>query len=148
VVALAFGAADFARDLALDPGPDGIETLFARSSLVIASRVAGIRPPIDSVQTDIADLERLRRTTRAARALGFFGRSVIHPSQIAVVNETFTPDAAEIARAREVVEAARGGVARGDGAVRTARGEFVDAAVLRRAEDTLRLAEELAAVRA
>lgn len=147
VVALGFGAADFARDLSLEPGPDGLETLYARSSLVVASRAAGTRPPIESVQTDVADLERLRRTTRAARALGFFGRSVIHPSQIAVVNEAFTPDRAEIARACEVVAAAERGASAGQGAVRTAAGEFVDAAVLRSAEDTLRLARRLAEAR-
>lgn len=144
VVALSFGAADFARDLSLEPGPDGIETLYARSSLVVASRAAGIRPPIESVQTDLADIELLRRTTRAARALGFFGRSVVHPSQIAVVNEAFTPDEAEIARAREVVAAAARGAVAGRGAVRTEAGDFIDAAVVRRAEDTLRLARHLA----
>jgi citrate lyase subunit beta / citryl-CoA lyase len=146
VLALAFGAADFARDLGLEPGPDGTETLYARSALVVASRVAGIRPPIESVQTDIADLERLSRSTRAARALGFFGRSVIHPTQIAVVNDVFTPNAAEIARAREIVEAADRGSANGRGAVRSGD-ELVDAAIVKRAQDTLWLAQELAGAR-
>jgi citrate lyase subunit beta/citryl-CoA lyase len=147
VLALAFGAADFARDLGLEPGPDGTETLYARSSLVVASRVAGIRPPIESVQTDIADLARLARTTRAARALGFFGRSVIHPTQIAVVNDAFTPTATEIERAREIVEAAERGAANGQGAVRSAGGEMVDAAIVKRAHDTLSLARDLAGAR-
>ena len=147
VIALAFGAADFARDMALEVGPDGTETLFARSSLVVTSRVAGIRPPVESVQTDIADLDRLARTTRQARALGFFGRSVIHPSQIATVNEAFTPDAAELARAREILEAAERAGARGQGATRSASGEFVDEAIVKRARDTLRLARELAGAR-
>lgn len=146
VMALGFGAADFARDLSLEPDADGRETLYARSALVVASRVAGIRPPVESVQTDIADVDRLRRTTRAARALGFFGRSVIHPTQIDIVNEAFTPSDAEIARARAVVAAARGGVA-AHGALRMVSGEFVDVAIVRRAEDTLRLAELLAGAR-
>jgi citrate lyase subunit beta/citryl-CoA lyase len=147
VVALAFGAADFARDLGLEPGPEGTETLYARSALVVVSRVAGIRPPIESVQTDIADLDRLVRTTRASRALGFFGRSVIHPTQIAVVNEAFTPSATEIARAREIVESAERGAASGQGAVRSTEGDMVDAAIVKRAQDTLWLARELSGAR-
>lgn len=147
VLALAFGAADFARDLGLAPGPDGIETLYARSQLVVASRVAEVRAPIESVQTDISDLDLLARTTRAARALGFFGRSVIHPSQIEVVNNVFTPDQREIARARQIVDAAEGADAGGHGAQRLPTGEFVDAAIVRRAHDTLLLSRELSGVR-
>lgn len=147
VLALAFGATDLARDLALEPGPEGVETLYARSSLVVASRAAGIRAPIESVQTDVADLDLLASTTRASRSLGFFGRSVIHPSQIAVVNRVFTPDASEVARAREVLETAERAAGRGYGAALTATGELVDAAVVRRAQDLLRLARDLDGIR-
>lgn len=147
VIALGFGAADFARDLGLTPGPDGLETLYARSQLVIVSRVAGIRAPIESVQTDIGDLDRLARTTRAARALGFFGRSAIHPSQIDVLNEVFTPDEREIARARQIVDAAERALSDGHGAVRLPSGELVDLAIVRRAQDTLLLARELSGAR-
>ena len=147
VDALAFGAADFARDLGLTPGPDGLETLFARSQLVVVSRVAGIRAPIESVQVDIADLDGLERTTRAARSLGFFGRSVIHPSQIEVVNRVFTPDEHEVARAQQIVDAAERAHADGIGALRLPTGEFVDEAIVRRAHDTLRLARDLTGVR-
>src|SRR5258706_10167951 len=104
--AFALGAANCARDLHLESTPQRTETLYARSQLVIVSRVAGIRPPIESVHADIGDTAGLDRTTRDARALGFFGRSVIHPAQVATVNAVFTPDLAEIERARAIVDAA------------------------------------------
>ena len=147
VLALAFGAADFARDLHLESTPQRTETLYARSQLVIISRVAGIRPPIESVHTDIGDTAGLDRTTREARSLGFFGRSVIHPAQVATVNAVFTPDLAEIERARTIIEAARSASTAGAGALRMANGEFVDTAIVRRAEDTLRLATDLSEAR-
>ena len=103
----AYGSTDLARDLGAEPGPEETETLFARSRLVLASRVAGVRPPIASVQTDLADEERLRATTLAARRMGFFGRSCIHPKQLAVIHEVFTPDPRRVALAREIVESYR-----------------------------------------
>ena len=147
VLALSFGAVDFARDVGVSVGADQRETLYARSRLVLASRVAEIRPPIESVYVDIADLEGLARATRESRALGFFGRSTIHPTQVPIVNDVFTPDVDEVRRAREVMEAARQAAATGTGALRLANGDFVDLAVVRRAEETLRLAAELSGIR-
>jgi citrate lyase subunit beta/citryl-CoA lyase len=147
VLALAFGAVDFARDLGLSIGPDRQETLYARSRLVLASRVAEIRRPIESVYVDIADLDGLARTTHESRALGFFGRSTIHPTQVPIVNDAFAPDADEVRRAREVIAGAREAAATRTGALRLASGDFVDVAVVRRAEDTLRLAAELSGTR-
>jgi citrate lyase subunit beta/citryl-CoA lyase len=144
VMSLGFGAIDFARDAGLRPGPDDRETLYARSRLVLASRVAEVRPPIESVYPDIADTEGLARSTRESRALGFFGRSTIHPTQVPIVNAAFTPDADELRVAREVVSAAHQAAAAGVGALRLANGDFVDLAVVRRAEDTLRLAADIA----
>ena len=144
VLALSFGAADFARDLGLIHTVERTETLFARSQLVIASRVAGVRSPIESVHLNVADLDGLARTTREAKSLGFFGRSVIHPSQIAIVNDLFTPSPSEVAAAHEIVEAARRATSIGAGALLLANGDFVDAAVVRRAENTLELVGALA----
>jgi citrate lyase subunit beta / citryl-CoA lyase len=144
VLALAFGGVDFGRDVGATSGPDGLETLYARSRLVLASRVAGVRPPVDGVYTQLADDEGLERTTQQGRALGFFGRSAIHPRQIPIINRIYTPLPHELAWARRVVQTAREAErSSGAGALQLPSGEFVDVAVVRRAEALLHLAEEL-----
>ncbi len=145
MVALGFGVADLTRDLGLIPGPDDRETLYLRSHLVLASRVAGVRPPVDGVYVHLQDQAGLERTTRAGKALGFFGRSAIHPNQVPTINAIYTPDAEEVAWARSVVEASDRAESAGSGATRTAGGEFVDVAIVRRARDVLRLADALGA---
>jgi citrate lyase subunit beta/citryl-CoA lyase len=145
VLALAFGAADLARDLNLVPGPDGLETLYARSQLVLASRLAGVRPPVDGVYTQLADEQGLERSTRQARALGFFGRSALHPRQVPIINRVFTPSEDELAWASHVVAAAQQAESAGTGALQLPNGDFVDVAIVRRAHDLLALAEALGA---
>jgi len=142
---LSFGGVDFVRDLGLRPGPDGLETLYARSRVVMASRAAGIKPPLDSVYPHLKDAEGLERSTRQGRALGFFGRSAIHPSQVGIINDVYTPSAEEVEWARGVVEAAREAESTGTGSLKLPTGEFVDAPVVRRAEGLLRLHEALSA---
>lgn len=144
VEALCFGATDLARDMGAEPGRDEIETLYARSHLVLVSRAAGIRPPIASVQIDLKDEERLLETTRAARRLGFFGRSCIHPKQLPVIHRVFTPSAESVARAREIVRAYERAKAAGSGAFTMPDGGFVDEAIARQAEDLVALADALA----
>jgi citrate lyase subunit beta/citryl-CoA lyase len=144
LLALAFGPADFLRDVNGEPTPDGIETLYARAHVVLAARVAGIGPPVDGVYTRLDDDAGLETTTRQSRALGFFGRSALHPRQVPIINAVFTPSAAEIGAAREVVATAADAEASGTGALRLPNGDFVDVAIVRRAESTLRLAESLA----
>ena len=148
VLALAYGAADFVRDLDLRPGASGTESLYARSRLVLASRVAGVRPPIDSVHTRLDDEEALRREAEQARALGYFGKSAIHPRQLPAIHEAFTPTEEEVAHARAVVSAQEEAERAGSGATTTGAvegggREFVDVAVVRRAEQTLALAARL-----
>jgi citrate lyase subunit beta/citryl-CoA lyase len=137
---LAFGATDLAADLGLLPGPEEMETLPARAELVLASRLAGLDPPIASVHTRLHDDDGLRRTTEAARRLGFFGRSVIHPRQLAVVHEVFTPAREEVAWAEAVLRAHEEAARAGSGASVAEGGQFVDAAVVRRARAVLALA--------
>ncbi len=141
---LTFGAADFAADVGAEPGPDEGETLYARSHLVAASRAAGIEPPVASVFRRLKDEKGLRASTEAAKRLGFFGRSLIHPKQIAVVHEVFSPSPDEVRRAEELVQALEGAAAAGSGVVVTRDGQFVDAAVVRRARAVLDLARSLA----
>ncbi|MGH3230125.1 MAG: HpcH/HpaI aldolase/citrate lyase family protein [Streptosporangiaceae bacterium] len=141
---LCFGAGDFALDLGLDaPDEDGApETVvFAKIRLVMASRVAGIEPPHDSVYPRYRDLGGLRAEARQARRLGFAGKHVIHPSQIPVVDEVFRPTAAQLARARRLVAALEEAERSGRGAVGV-DGELVDYPILYRARRLLQEAGE------
>jgi citrate lyase subunit beta/citryl-CoA lyase len=137
---LCFGATDFAADLGIETGDDEAETLHARCELVLASRAAGLDPPIASVHRRVEDDDGLRRTTEAARRLGFLGRSCVHPRQLAIVHAAFTPSAAEVARARALVETWERASAAGAGAALATGGELVDPAVVRRAQKILELA--------
>jgi citrate lyase subunit beta/citryl-CoA lyase len=139
-----FGAADFVRDIAGQSSADETETLYARSHLVLVSRLADLQPPVAAVYTKIGDLEDLRRATEAARRLGFFGRSCIHPSQVPVVHEVFTPTRVDVERARAIVEAFDRAVQHGTGALAMPDGQFVDRAVAGRARAVLALADDLA----
>jgi citrate lyase subunit beta/citryl-CoA lyase len=137
VARLVFGATDFLADIASPGTTDGPATALARGMLVLASRAAGIGAPVDCVHTALDDEEGLRRGARAARELGFFGKSVIHPRQIAAVNEAFSPSDAELADARRVLAHVE---AHGSGATRL-DGELIDAAVVARAYRVVAMSE-------
>jgi citrate lyase subunit beta / citryl-CoA lyase len=140
VARLVFGATDFLADIGSPGTTDGPATAPARGMLVLASRAAGIGAPVDCVHTALDDEEGLRRGALAARELGFFGKSVIHPRQIAVVHEVFTPTEEEVSAARRVLAHAR---AHGAGASRL-DDELIDAAVVARARRVLAMAEDSA----
>jgi len=142
---LCFGNIDFLADIGARDSEDGLAALYAHSRVVLASRVAGIHPPIAPVQTRLDDLEALRASTARFRNLGFFGRSCIHPKQVPVIHDVFTPSAAEVAEAREIIAAYETGLASASGSEVTASGQFVDIAVVRRAHAVVELAEELGA---
>lgn len=113
---LAFGAVDLALDLrveALDPAV----VQYVRSRLVIAARAAGLEAPIDTVEPDYRDLAAFRDAAMAARRMGFGGKLVIHPNQVAVANEVFAPTARERAEAERIVQAYERAAAEGVGAV-------------------------------
>jgi len=130
---LAYGGADLALDLDIAGGE--LETLFARSLLVLASRAAMKPPPSDGVYTLINDDNGLRKSAQAARRLGFFGKSAIHPRQVPIINEVFTPTPDEVAWAERVLSAFE---ASGGAATKLSDGEFVDAPVAARARQLLR----------
>lgn len=138
-----FGAADFVRDIGADPASADLATLHARQHLVLVSRAARIDPPVAPVYTQVKDLDGLRRTTAEARAIGFYGRSCIHPSQVPIVNEAFTPRPQEVAAARLVLQAWEDARARGVGALALPDGQFVDEAVARRARALVSLADAI-----
>ncbi|GAA2609672.1 HpcH/HpaI aldolase/citrate lyase family protein [Paractinoplanes durhamensis] len=132
---LQIGEADLAAELGVTLGADERELIYVRSAVVLASASAGIEPPAAAVTTDFRDLDRLRRTTAALKRLGFRGRACIHPAQIPVVNDVFTPAPAQLAAARDLIERFE---AAGGGVCLDARGRMVDLAVVREARRTLR----------
>jgi citrate lyase subunit beta / citryl-CoA lyase len=136
VARLVFGATDFLADIGSPGATEGPATAVARGMLVLASRAAGIGAPVDCVHTALDDEDGLRRGARAARELGFFGKSVIHPRQIPSVHEVFTPSEQELTEARRVLAHAE---AHGSGATRL-DGELIDAAVVARARRLVAMA--------
>lgn len=127
---LQIGEADLRGEVGIVPGPDERELLYTRSHVVMASAAAGIKPPIAPVSTNFRDLDAFRQSTQELARLGFVGRACIHPAQVAVANEVFTPTPEEVEAARTLVgrwEFAGAGVAVDD------QGRFVDEAVIRQA---------------
>jgi citrate lyase subunit beta/citryl-CoA lyase len=132
------GGVDLRRDL--NAGDDDLATLYVRSHLVVVSRAAGLQPPIDSVYPQLDDETGLRAHATSARSLGFFGKSAIHPRQLPVLHDVFTPTHDERAWALEVVDAFESA---GGEAVRLRSGEFVDVPVAQRAHRLLELVDAL-----
>ncbi|MEZ5922924.1 MAG: CoA ester lyase [Hyphomicrobiaceae bacterium] len=131
VVQLAFGSIDYALDIDCEETFEALLT--ARSEVVLASRLAGIRAPLDGVTVSYEDAARLTADARQARMLGFGGKLLIHPKQLDPVRAGFAPSEEEVAWAREVIEA----VARqGEGAI-SVRGRMVDAPVIGKARRIL-----------
>lgn len=130
VARLAFGSIDFAADLGCAHTRTAL--LAARSELVLAARLAGQEGPVDGVTTALADAALATDDAAHAAELGFAGKLLIHPSQIAPVLAGFAPSAEEIAWARRIVAA----IAEG-GAVVSVDGAMVDAPVRLRAERIL-----------
>jgi len=123
-------------DLALDLGISGGETemLAARSLIVLATRASAKPAPSDGVYPFIRDRKGLRTAAEASKRLGFFGKAALHPDQIAVINECFTPDASDLVWAERVLEAFEAS----EGAATTlSDGQFVDAPVAERARRLL-----------
>ena len=125
---LSYGGLDLAADLGIAAGEQ--ETLFARSYLVTAARAAGKPPPSDGVHPLLEDETGLRRETEAARRLGFFGKSAIHPRQVPIIHEVFASTPEEMTWATRVLAAFEKS---GGAATRTEDGEFVDMPVAERA---------------
>ncbi|MCZ2859110.1 HpcH/HpaI aldolase/citrate lyase family protein [Blastococcus sp. VKM Ac-2987] len=134
VAGIGLGEADLAADLLVDRD-EGLR--WARGTVVVAARAAGLPSPVQSVWTDVADLDGLRASSLVGRATGFHGRSVVHPRQLGPVHEVYTPSPEEVAAAERVVATAAEAAARGESAVLDADGRFVDPAVVARARTVL-----------
>jgi citrate lyase subunit beta/citryl-CoA lyase len=135
VDALVFGAEDFAASVGATRTEVGTEVLYARQRVLVAARAAGI-DAIDTLVTDYTDDERLREDTATTVRLGYDGKLAIHPRQVTVINEAFTPDPDRVEWARRVLDARDEATAAGRG-VFSVDGEMIDAPLVAQAERVL-----------
>ena len=141
VVALAIGLEDYTADLGVQRTKEGSESLYARNRIVVAAKAAGIQP-IDSVFSDVGDMEGLLGNVLSSKAMGFEGMGCIHPRQIAVIRHGFSPEPDEIEKAKKIVLAYRDALERGLGVVALGS-KMIDPPVVARAEKTINLAVRL-----
>ncbi len=131
VVALAIGLEDYTADLGAPRTYEARESFYARTAVINAARAAG-KQAIDSVFSDIGDMEALKANVKESRSLGFVGMGCIHPRQVAFINEGYAPDAAAIEIAKRIVEAYHQAVEKGLGVVALGS-KMIDPPVVKRA---------------
>jgi citrate lyase beta subunit len=149
--ALHFGVADYAASNrartvsigGLNPNYPGDQWHFALSRLIVACRAYGLRP-IDGPFGDYSDPDGFRASARRAAALGCEGKWAIHPSQVELANEVFSPPEAEVDRARRIIDALRQAEAQGKGAA-SVDGKMIDAASERMAQTVIAMDEAIRA---
>lgn len=129
---LVFGAEDLAADIGATRTSEGTEVLHAREHVVLAAAAHDVAA-IDTVFTDYTDASGLREEARFAVQLGYDGKLAIHPDQVAVINDAFTPDPADVEWAAQVIEARD----RTEKAVFQVDGEMIDAPLIAQAERIL-----------
>ncbi len=137
IVAVSLGNEDFATDIGMVP--DAETLTLPRQQMVIVAAACGVTPlGLIGEATAFADLEAYRSLAARSRRFGFRGSTCIHPSQIAVLNETFSPSKEEISWASAVVSAAEDAEAQGRGAA-ALDGQMIDQPIVTRAREMLRL---------
>jgi len=141
VVAIAIGLEDYTADLGVPRTTEGKESLYARTRLVVAARATGIQP-IDSVFSDVGDMEALKQNVLTSKALGFEGMGCIHPRQIPVIRQGFAPDETEIEKSKKIVLAFETAKLQGLGVVALGS-KMIDPPVVARAQKTIDLAVRL-----
>jgi len=136
--ALAIGLEDYTADIGTQRTEEGKESFFARSMVVNAARAAGIQP-IDTVYSDVSNMDGLRKSVVEAKSLGFEGKGCIHPRQVKVVHEAFAPTIDEIEKAKKIVTAFEEAEKKGLGVV-SIGSKMIDPPVVKRAVKTIDLA--------
>ena len=131
VAAILPGGEDLVADLKTSRTPEGTELEWSRRMIVIAARAAGV-DAIDLMFPRVTDDEGLRKDAQFSKDLGFDGKSVIHPNQIPIIHQIFTPTEKEIEKAQRIIAAAEDAKARGLGTV-SVDGRMVDIPVVKRA---------------
>lgn len=140
VTAAIFGAEDYATDLGIVRTEGGDEVLWARTKVAVECHAARV-VPIDTPDPDYTDEAHLEREMASARALGYRGKLVIHPTQVAIANRVFMPSETEVSEARLIIEVfERDGIARGLAAI-PLDGKMVDTPIYLRAKRLLEWAE-------
>jgi citrate lyase subunit beta/citryl-CoA lyase len=135
IVALTLGGEDFALTMGMLPTAEAL--FMPKQQLAIAARAAGILPlGFIGTVADYKDLDAFRQTVRRSRKLGFRGASVIHPAQIPILNEEFSPGADDVASAKKIVAAYEEAVAAGRGSI-SVDGKMIDVPVVLRAQELL-----------
>jgi citrate lyase subunit beta/citryl-CoA lyase len=137
--ALIFGAEDLAADLGATRTEEGTEVLHAREHVVVAASAADV-DAIDTVYTDFEDDTGLADETEFALTLGFDGKLAIHPAQVPVINDAFTPDPERVEWAERVLAARDEAAAEGRG-VFEVDGQMIDAPLIAQAERIVARAE-------
>ena len=141
VVAIAIGLEDYTANLGVPRTMDGKESFYARTRLVVAAKAAGIQP-IDSVFSDVADMEALKQNVLVSKSLGFEGMGCIHPRQISVIKLGFAPDKTDIEKAKKIVLAFETAKLKGLGVVALGS-KMIDPPVVARAQKIIDLAIRL-----
>ena len=139
MMGIALGAEDYCANLKTQRSQTGDELRLARETIVVAARAAGI-DALDTVYSNLNDMEAFRAEVEFIKTLGFDGKSIINPRQIEVVNEVFAPKEKDIQKARTILAAIREAEARGSGVV-AVHGQMVDRPVVIRAQRTIELAK-------
>ena len=145
VVAMAIGLEDFTADLGTKRTLEGTESFYARTRLINACKAAGIQP-IDSVFSDVGDMEALKNNVIQSKSLGFEGMGCIHPRQISVIHDNFAPEPDEIEKALKIVEAFKEAEQKGLGVVSIGT-KMIDPPVVKRALKTINLAEKMGRIK-
>ena len=140
LIGIALGAEDYVTDLKTTRSDDGTELFFARGMILNAARSAGI-DALDTVYSDVNNEEGFIREATLIKKMGFSGKSIINPRQIAPLHEIFMPREKDLKKARAVMEAIREANERGSG-VASLNGKMIDRPVVLRAQYLLELAGE------
>ena len=138
MMGIALGAEDYCANLKTQRTPGGDELRLARETIVVAARAAGI-DALDTVYSNLDDMETFRKEVELIHTLGFDGKSIINPRQIEIVNEVFAPTPRVLEKARAIIAAIREAERRGSGVV-SVNGKMVDRPVVIRAQRTIDLA--------
>lgn len=138
MMGIALGAEDYSANLKVSRSKEGDELLLARETIVVAARAAGIAA-LDTVFSDVNDMDTFRAEVAFIKKLGFDGKSVINPRQIGPVNEIFAPSQTEIEKAKRIIAALKEAEAKGSGVI-SLNGKMVDRPVVIRAQRVLDIA--------